>query len=193
SATLPALGDQLEAELSPDLQQGYERSSAQMVVGSLDAPRGGTINPALEQRLAAYKAWKGRRGIQGRAATLDEFEFFRRGNAGKNGLQLYARKSGFGGRGLARARRLGVERAWADELALVQRGGGTREWSALERIELEATGRVSGYFGHHINSAARYPHLASNPANVRFVTWEEHFQLHGRNWANPTTGPLISR
>ena len=141
-----------------------------------------------------YVAWKGRRGIEGRSATPDEFEFFRRGNAGKNGLQLYARKSGFGGRALERARRLGVERAWADEVALVRRTGfGTREWGEPELAELLIKGRVKGYFGHHINSATKYPHLASNPGNVEFLTWGEHFIRHGRNWMNRTAGPLLIR
>jgi RHS repeat-associated protein len=95
---------------------------------------------------------------------------------------------------LNNARRRAVDRAWQQERDMVRREGrGTRDWTAAERAELLARGRVSGYHGHHINNAAMYPELAGNPNNIVFRTPREHFGEHNQNWQNPTSGPLINR
>lgn len=67
------------------------------------------------------------------------------------------------------ARREGVIRGWEDETALVsETGEGTRNWSTREMQQLARDGKVSGYFGHHINNVAASPELASNPNNIIF-------------------------
>ena len=99
-----------------------------------------------------------------------------------------------GGRRLEAIRRGAVRKAWRQERSLVgATGRGTRRWSAAERTQLLATGKVKGYYGHHIRSVGAHPELASNPSNVRFVTYSEHFKLHGGNWRNQTWGPLVFR
>jgi hypothetical protein len=49
-----------------------------------------------------------------------------------------------------------------------------------------------GEIGHHINSVQDYPWLAAEPANIQGVaTTAEHLDLHGGNWRNATSGPLV--
>ncbi len=87
-----------------------------------------------------------------------------------------------------------VKLAWQMERRLVAAGErGTVEWSEKEAAELLAKGKVSGYCGHHINSVAKNPEMAGNPANVAFKTYEEHFAAHEFNWQTQTTGKLIDR
>ncbi len=55
-----------------------------------------------------------------------------------------------------------------------------------------AAGQVpKGAIGHHSNSVQTHPHLAAEPANITpEATRGSHFETHGRNWKNPTKGPL---
>ena len=93
------------------------------------------------------------------------------------------------------ARKRGIKLAWEQERALVARTGrGTRDWTAAEIEELLTTGKVSGYEGHHINSALFSPELADNPSNIVFYNKTEHLQIgHGGNYQNVTFGELIYR
>lgn len=80
-----------------------------------------------------------------------------------------------------------VRRAWRSEVDLVQNTGkGTRDWTDAEIEELLATGKVKGYVGHHMKSVKGYPGLAGDPANIQFLTPQEHLQAHGGNWRNIT-------
>ncbi|MEF9406870.1 RHS repeat-associated core domain-containing protein, partial [Ralstonia solanacearum species complex bacterium KE055] len=93
------------------------------------------------------------------------------------------------------ARRVGVRRAWEDELESVRADrGGSRQWTTSELQQLLSKGSVAGYEGHHINSVAGNPGLASNPNNVEFMPRSEHLENgHGGNWANPSSGSMIER
>jgi hypothetical protein len=54
--------------------------------------------------------------------------------------------------------------------------------------------KVSGYEGHHINSVKGHQEMAGNPANIRFVTRNEHlYEYHQGNWRNPSSGVLMTR
>jgi hypothetical protein len=45
--------------------------------------------------------------------------------------------------------------------------------------------------GHHINSVQTHPHLAAEPSNFApEASRASHFNTHGNNWHNPTSGPL---
>ena len=91
-------------------------------------------------------------------------------------------------------RKKAVRDAWKEEKELVkQTGEGTREWSAAEKKVLLEKGKIKGYQGHHINNVKHHPHLAGRPDNIKFVTPAEHLAEHGGNFANETTGGLISR
>lgn len=97
-------------------------------------------------------------------------------------------------RALSNSRKAGVSRAWKQEKDLVEKTGkGTRPWNAKELEELKKNGKVSGYEGHHINSAKKNPGMAGDPNNIKFVNREEHMAEHGGNFGNPTKGGLIDR
>ena len=90
------------------------------------------------------------------------------------------------------ARRNAVRKAWQNEVSLVQSTGrGTRNWKAMEIDELLTTGKVKGYVGHHMKSVKGYPNLAGDPRNIQFLTRQEHFAAHGRNWRNITHGRYV--
>ena len=89
----------------------------------------------------------------------------------------------------------GVALAWKEEKALVEATGrGTRDWTAAEIAELLSKGKVSGYQGHHINSALYSPTLASNPNNIIFYSAADHLSIgHAGNYQIITFGKLLSR
>jgi len=73
-------------------------------------------------------------------------------------------------------------------------GQGARLWSDIQKAELLAKGRVSGFIGHHINSVAESPLLAGIADNIAFVANRaEHLAAHMGSWANGTFGPLLNR
>jgi RHS repeat-associated protein len=87
-----------------------------------------------------------------------------------------------------------VRKAWKEEKELVASGAdGTRNWTKQELRELQETGKVSDYKGHHINNVKDHPEMAGDPNNIEFVTQKEHLQRHGNNFRNKTTGTLINR
>jgi RHS repeat-associated protein len=96
---------------------------------------------------------------------------------------------------LAKDRRSGVAKAWRQERKLVKlTGQGTRRWTKTQKQELLTKGKVSGFEGHHINSAEAHPNLAANPDNIKFVKGRsEHLAEHGGNFQNTTTGSLLDR
>lgn len=86
------------------------------------------------------------------------------------------------------------ESAWKMEQKLVQvTGNGSRNWSPSELDLLAQGNKVPGYQGHHINSVAKNQGMAGDPANITFLTREEHFIRHGGNWQNQTRDELIDR
>ncbi|KAL0630224.1 hypothetical protein Q9L58_010929, partial [Maublancomyces gigas] len=59
------------------------------------------------------------------------------------------------------ARGTAISRAWGEERTLVERGGGSRDWTSAERqtilgtrnnAQLSSVMSEAGYTGHHINS-----------------------------------------
>ncbi|KZN60047.1 hypothetical protein N474_25255 [Pseudoalteromonas luteoviolacea CPMOR-2] len=95
---------------------------------------------------------------------------------------------------LSNLRRKAVRDAWKDEIKLVKETGeGTREWTKAE-LELLKNGKIpKGYHGHHVNSVNGSPDLAGEPNNIIFLTPDEHFAAHSRNWQTPTVGSLLDR
>ena len=75
-----------------------------------------------------------------------------------------------------------VREAWEREVALVKQGRATRNWTLAQQKELLDTGRIKGFYGHHVKSVSVYPELAGDPANIQFLTWHEHYQIHLHNW-----------
>lgn len=91
-----------------------------------------------------------------------------------------------------------VKQAWKEEQALVKSGHqGTRQWTRAELDELKRTGKVSGYEGHHINSALYNPEYAGLSKNIKFVKkspTNEHLEYeHSGNYQNPTFGNFLNR
>lgn len=91
-------------------------------------------------------------------------------------------------------RRASVKEAWKQEKALLeQTGRGTRPWTLNEQKQLLENGKVLKYNGHHINSVGKYPNMAGEPNNIKFLTRPEHLLEHGGKWTNPTSGPFLNR
>lgn len=87
-----------------------------------------------------------------------------------------------------------VELAKQQEIELVQgTGRGTRDWRRLELRQVKRGQFPKGYHGHHINNVQRFPDLAANPNNIKFVTWKEHLRLHHGAWRNNTSGKMFNR
>jgi hypothetical protein len=101
---------------------------------------------------------------------------------------------GFSTNNIKADRQRAVYQAWKQERNMVKNTGrGTVDWTESQQNELITTGKVKGYEGHHINSVKGHPEMAGNPNNIKFVTPQENLDLHGGNFQNPTTGPLIER
>ncbi|MBS1689403.1 MAG: hypothetical protein JSS96_11805, partial [Bacteroidetes bacterium] len=97
-------------------------------------------------------------------------------------------------RSIEAARRRGIRRAWKQERDLLRKTGRTStNFSESEKDELDKTGKVKGYHGHHINSVQTHPEQADDPDNIEFVKPDEHLQRHKGNYRNPTSGPKIIR
>lgn len=88
-----------------------------------------------------------------------------------------------------------VNGAWEYEAKVIKIGGkGTVDWTPEQLLEIEATGKVRGVEGHHINSVAENPSMQADPNNIEFcLDRKEHLKKHNGNFQNPTTGPLIDR
>lgn len=87
----------------------------------------------------------------------------------------------------AGARGTAISRAWGEERALVERGGGTRNWTAVERetilgtrnnAQLSSIMSEAGYTGHHINSVEGNGQLGpawkGDPRNIVFLQNANH-------------------
>lgn len=86
-----------------------------------------------------------------------------------------------------------VKKAWKNEQELVKStGAGTRNWTQAQIDELLSTGKVKGFFGHHMQSVSGFPDLAGNPDNIQFLSYAEHLLAHGGNWRNITYGRYIT-
>ncbi|TKC89206.1 sugar-binding protein [Trinickia terrae] len=101
----------------------------------------------------------------------------------------------------AGSRQTGINRAWRGEQDLVRTtGSGTVDWTPAQMDELESTGKVSGFTGHHINNVESNPAWAGDPRNIVFLSngpnGGDHLnslQGHRGNYQNPTSGRLIDR
>lgn len=100
----------------------------------------------------------------------------------------------------ASARGRAKREAKRQEIELVQKTRrGTRDWSDSQLRQLKNARSwkdfPKGYVGHHINNVARFPDLAGNPDNIRFVTPKrEHFvKLHRKSCRNNTSGKMFNR
>lgn len=94
-----------------------------------------------------------------------------------------------GQRSLQTERQKAVDEAWKFEVELVRRGKGTRQWTADEQKELLATGKVNGYYGHHMQSVKTNPENAGNKDNIQFLNYEEHINgAHQGSTKNSTNG-----
>ena len=113
------------------------------------------------------------------------------------------------------ARQTAIDRAWRDEKALVQAGGGSRNWSQAEKDlilntknrNLTSVMSNAGYTGHHINSVKGNGKLGKqwrgDPRNIVFLQNDNHpsgidehlysNQGHRGNYQNNGKGRLIDR
>ena len=93
--------------------------------------------------------------------------------------------------------------AWEKERELVSKGKGTRDWTPEQQAAIldPEQGRALDEYGkalqgHHMKSVSKYPDDQGNPANIQFLTREEHWDAHKGNWLTPTNGyydPVIKQ
>lgn len=113
---------------------------------------------------------------------------------------LTAEMSGAGAP-LPGTRETGIQRAWRQEVDLVQKtGAGTATWTPDEiaKIKGGAGFRELGYTGHHINRVHDYPQWAGDPRNIAFLkqgSGESHMATGhpGGTRAKQPPGSLIDR
>lgn len=72
-------------------------------------------------------------------------------------------------------------------------GRGSRNWKPHQRRELLETGKVKGFYGHHIFNVKHHPYATGDPDNIKFLTFGEHLKVHGGNFRNKTQGNLVDR
>lgn len=71
---------------------------------------------------------------------------------------------------LHHAKATAIRKAWHREREALRSGlGGSLDWSAAELDEIQKAGSAAGYEGEYAHDVARYPELAEDPYNVRFV------------------------
>ncbi|HWB93838.1 MAG TPA: RHS repeat-associated core domain-containing protein [Puia sp.] len=97
-------------------------------------------------------------------------------------------------------RQRAVEKAWKQEIELVQKTGyGSQEWTNEDLELLKEGKKVPGYEGHHINSVENHPDQAADPNNIKFYkgrtsSQNDHlYDAHNGDYRNQTEGPLIDR
>jgi len=96
----------------------------------------------------------------------------------------------------AGTRKTGSDRAKILEVQLVKMTGtGTLDWTPSEIAFFQQTGKLPpGIVGHHINNVAIFPDWAGDARNIQLVRGQdENLDRHGRNFQNPSFGPLIDR
>lgn len=95
-------------------------------------------------------------------------------------------------------RREGIFKFWSQERAALKAGQpGSRNWTADQRKAIldrkTPTHDGKAIVGHHRYSAAKYPHLANEPRNIRAVTQNEHVRReHGGSFRNETRGAPLN-
>lgn len=63
-----------------------------------------------------------------------------------------------------------MKKAWHRERDALRNGVPTsRDWAQLEVEDILKTGSASGYDGEYVRDVERYPELAEDPFNIRFV------------------------
>ncbi len=85
-------------------------------------------------------------------------------------------------------RRKAVAKAWQNEKQHVMSGRGTRNWSPEEQKSIIATGKATGYQGHHMKNVVDHPSRAGDPNNIQFLDRKEHLAAHSGNFRNKTNG-----
>lgn len=71
---------------------------------------------------------------------------------------------------LHHARTAAVRKAWHRERDALRGGlGGSLDWAAAELDEIQKQGWAAAYEGQYVHDVARYPELAEDPYNIRFV------------------------
>lgn len=91
----------------------------------------------------------------------------------------------------ARLKQSAIDAAWERERQLVLQGKGTRDWSVSQQEELIRTGKVSGFYGHHMLDASNNPSVAANPDNIQFLNHAEHY--YGAHADHNTREPTLGR
>ena len=84
-----------------------------------------------------------------------------------------------------------IRLAWENEQKLVAEGKGTRDWAPDQQRDILESGKAhdadgKAFEGQHMKSAAEYPEYQGDPANIQFLTHEEHLEAHKGSWQNPT-------
>ncbi|PSN55675.1 Teneurin-a [Blattella germanica] len=71
---------------------------------------------------------------------------------------------------LHHAKSIAVRKAWHREKEALRNGfAGSIDWSATEMDEILKVGYASSYDGEYVHDVRRYPELAEDPFNIRFV------------------------
>lgn len=88
-----------------------------------------------------------------------------------------------------------IRQAWQREQVLVRNGKGTRDWTEQQQRDILDTNKRKAYDdkgrafeGQHMKSAAKYSEFQGDPANIQFLTRDEHLDAHRKNWQNSTNG-----
>ena len=88
-----------------------------------------------------------------------------------------------------------IRLAWQREQDLVRSGKGTRDWTEQQQRDIldpekgkAYDDRGRAFEGQHMKSVEKYPEYQGDPANIQFLTKDEHLDAHMKNWHNPTNG-----
>ena len=81
--------------------------------------------------------------------------------------------------------------AWEKEQQRVLKGEGTRDWTPKQQQDIIDRGKAYDEDGkafecQHMKSVEEHPEFQGEPDNIQFLTRQEHFEAHKRNWQNPT-------
>ncbi len=84
-----------------------------------------------------------------------------------------------------------IRLAWEKEQQRVLEGKGTRDWTKKQQQDIIDRGKAydedgKAFVGQHMKNVSTYPEYQGEPDNIQFLTYQEHFEAHKRNWHNPT-------
>ena len=84
-----------------------------------------------------------------------------------------------------------INKAWKEERKLVLKGKGTRNWTPKQQRDILTSGKAHDAYGkpfqgHHMQSVERRPKYQGDYENIQFLTIQEHFEAHRRNWQTRT-------